>query len=107
MGRIRHASDPRDRFFAMLGLLKKQATIRNSESLWARIPSTDYSKSVAKVFADAAALVLELNDKAPLFLLSVVEDGLRRSPELMDQLPSWVPDLTVPVNPDPMIRLSP
>ncbi|MBE3046015.1 hypothetical protein IMZ48_26445, partial [Candidatus Bathyarchaeota archaeon] len=107
MGRIKDATDPRDRFFAMLGLLKKHPAIRNSESLRARIPTIDYSKSVAEVFVDSAILVIELSDKTPLVILSMVEDRSRRSPELMDELPSWVADLKVPLSPDPMLRLSP
>lgn len=37
----------------------------------------------------------------------MVEDQSRRHPDLVGSLPSWVPDLTVPLNPDPLVRLSP
>lgn len=107
IGRVRDSSDPRDRVFSTLGLFKRQPRIRSDEALRGRIPTPDYSKSVADVFADAAVLVMELTKDAPLFLLSMVEDQSRRNPELVGSLPSWVADLTVPLSPDPLVRLSP
>lgn len=62
MGRARDASDPRDRFFAMLGILKRHRKIRSDGSLGGHIPAADYSKSVAQVFADCAILVLRLSE---------------------------------------------
>jgi len=80
----------------MLGLVKILPQLPSNQQLAARIPVPDYSKSVEEVFTDCAVFLLELSQN--LALLSFVEDRSCRSPELLDNLPSWVPDLTkIPV----------
>jgi len=91
-GRSCDATDPKDHFYAMLGLMKIFTQWPSNRQLAAQIPVPHYSKSVKEVFTDCAVFMLESSQN--LALLSIVEDRSCRSPELLDSLPSWVPDLT-------------
>jgi hypothetical protein len=82
------ASDPRDMIYAVLGccFLKFQAEV-----------SVDYRKSVSDVYTEATqALILFSRD---LRFLTAVEDASVRK---VENLPSWVPDYSIPPYPIPL-----
>ncbi|KNG82102.1 Ankyrin and HET domain protein [Aspergillus nomiae NRRL 13137] len=76
------ATDARDKVFGLYGLLAKAGTVP-----W----KPDYSKSAAQVYADATKQVMK--DAGDLRMLSAVLD---RSLHNISDLPSWVPDYSVP-----------
>ncbi|KAF5855943.1 hypothetical protein ETB97_008167 [Aspergillus alliaceus] len=76
------ATDPRDKIFGLYGLLAKAGTVS-----W----RPDYKKSVAHVYADATKEIME--NAGELRMLSAVLD---RSLRNISDLPSWVPDYSVP-----------
>lgn len=104
LGRRWYATDSRDYVFAFLGLMK-EARRRACRGFENGLPVPDYTKSVEKVFTECAAFFLR--ETGNLFLLSTVEDRSFRSPGLVDTLPSWVPDLTVLIQPSPLVLESP
>lgn len=104
LGRGWCATDPRDHVYALLGLMK-EARRQSSGDADNELPVPDYTKSVEQVFTECAAF--SLRETGNLFLLSTVEDRFFRSPRLVDTLPSWVPDLTVPLQPTPLVLVSP
>ncbi|EON65145.1 hypothetical protein W97_04382 [Coniosporium apollinis CBS 100218] len=110
MGRGTDASNPRDNVYALLGLTKemiktRQPSTERSDPLGrltlSQLPVPDYKKPVERVYSDFAKCVLECTQN--LLLLSLVEDRSdRRSAGLANSLPSWVPDLSVPLLPMPL-----
>jgi hypothetical protein len=81
--RAYHAKDPRDKIFALLGILAQIAQRRG----FAPIPFVaDYEKPVADVYQDVAQNILKSTQT--LDLLSLVH----HTPIRASQLPSWVPD---------------
>lgn len=87
------SSDPRDRIFALLVLLKQGAEANGLEELPLR---AEYSKSVATVFTETTVWIIE--NTGWLGLLSLIHP--RRSLDSVYGMPSWVPDLcSDPPNP--------
>lgn len=87
--RLRSATDSRDYFYALYGIVSRlcmTAKILNP------LISPDYTKSIAEVYT-ANVKSLLANSKS-LLLLSNVED---RSLRKRTDLPSWVPDMGVPM----------
>lgn len=70
------ATDPRDKIFAVHGLLSV---------LGARLPDPDYSKPIEQVYREAAAAAIT-HDKRLQILASVTGESM------VSGLPSWVPD---------------
>lgn len=94
MGRQFDASDPRDRFYAMLGLLKERLKAQNQSI---NLPAVDYTNSNEAVALEFGRLYLSVTGN--LQLLSMVEDATHR---ITENLPSWVPDHTVRLLPVPL-----
>jgi hypothetical protein len=77
------ATDPRDRFFGVLGLMYDTSVEDHTQH--------DYQRTVEEIYIEAAVWALCQRDHpSPLAVLSMAGIGLRRSLSL----PSWVPDLT-------------
>ncbi|KAI6084620.1 heterokaryon incompatibility protein-domain-containing protein [Hypoxylon rubiginosum] len=74
--RIRHATDPKDKIFAIYGI---------SQKLGKPLPSPDYTESISMVYAKATAEIMRQDNS--LWPLDNVWSGNRRT-----DLPSWVPD---------------
>ncbi|KAJ5737755.1 uncharacterized protein N7483_002880 [Penicillium malachiteum] len=78
------ASDPRDKVYSLLGV--RSARISSSDPHWIK---ADYEKSVNEVFLNAAKVcILESSS----FAICGINNG--PSSRSIDELPSWVPDLT-------------
>ncbi|KAH4169655.1 hypothetical protein HBI70_136960 [Parastagonospora nodorum] len=92
--RFSKSSDPRDKVYAFLGLADRtKIPFRHHPSVL--IP--DYNRSVQDVYTETARVLL--NSHKELSLLSHVEDHSSRR---IEGLPSWVPDLSVPLDPYPL-----
>lgn len=76
------ATDPRDKIFGLYGLLLKAGPVP-----W----KPDYSKSVAQVYAEATKEIIQ-NANELRMLSAVLDHSLHNIPDL----PSWVPDYSVP-----------
>jgi hypothetical protein len=76
----REATDPRDKVFAVLGLLQQGADGAHSP------PTADYSKPVDQVYREAAAYIINSKGSLDILLAASALDGEKSS------LPSWVPD---------------
>jgi hypothetical protein len=104
LGRAFLATNQRDNYYSVLGLIRnliKEGSVTDLvQSSLDRLPIPDYTKSVEKVFTEFAEWQLEICQN--LFLLAMVEDRTYRSPGLLDTLPSWVPDQSVPLQPHPL-----
>ncbi|KAI1763797.1 heterokaryon incompatibility protein-domain-containing protein [Hypoxylon sp. FL1150] len=74
--RIRHATDPKDKIFAIFGI---------SQKLGKPLPNPDYTKSVCMVYARATVEIMRQDNS--LWPLDNVWSENRRA-----DLPSWVPD---------------
>lgn len=80
-------SDPRDRVYAVLNMLK---TFERNAKI-----KPDYTKTVSQVYRDVVLSILDHTDKiAILGYCEMQEQPLESSDSL--QIPSWVPDWTVP-----------
>ncbi|XXG99423.1 hypothetical protein Hte_005762 [Hypoxylon texense] len=99
ISRSSEATDPRDRVYALLGLLKTDAS--NPQSSESSI-AVDYHKPTAAVYADAVAHIFAQGN-GPYFLSGVALPGVSAPaphipslPSTIPQplLPSWVPDLS-------------
>ena len=80
-------SDPRDRVYAVLNMLKtfeKDANIK-----------PDYTKTVSQVYRDVVLSILENTDKITILGHCQMQDQPLKSSDAL-QLPSWVPDWTFP-----------
>jgi hypothetical protein len=104
IGRGFIATDPRDHFYSALGIVKdiirQRYPLGLIQSSLDQLPVPDYAKSVEDVYTEFAIWQLEVSQN--LLLLAMVEDRSHRSPDLLETLPSWVPDQTVPVMPYPL-----
>jgi hypothetical protein len=88
------ATDPRDKIYAFLGIADKLRLPFNGTHNYI-VPN--YERPVQQIFADAARSLM-LSSRS-LDLLSDVQDAtFTRTPEL----PSWVPDYTVGLQPYPL-----
>ncbi|KAK7415574.1 hypothetical protein QQX98_005820 [Neonectria punicea] len=74
--RIRHATNPKDKIFALYGL---------SQKLQKSMPQPDYTQSIAEVYTRATVAIMEQDNS--LWPLENLWSENRR-----DDLPSWVPD---------------
>lgn len=92
--RFSRSTDPRDKVYAFLGLAdRRMAPFRQQPG--ALVPN--YNLSVQEVYTEAArALLLSYGN---LSLLSHVEDPSQRR---ISNLPSWVPDYSVKLDPYPL-----
>jgi Heterokaryon incompatibility protein (HET) len=100
-GRAFHTSHKPDHVFAMLGLVKEKMRLNMStEHPSVTLPIPDYTKPVEEIFCDCAWAMLD--ETKDLFLLSFVEDRKHRSADLVYSLPTWVPDLSVVMQPAPL-----
>jgi Heterokaryon incompatibility protein (HET) len=101
IGRGFLATDRRDHIYSALGLMKeliRQCPATEPVQLSIdQLPVPDYTKSVEKVYTEFAEWQLEISQS--LFPLVLVEDQSHRSPHLVNSLPSWVPDQSVPLQP--------
>lgn len=73
----RDATDPRDKVFAILGLI--------GEDYSATLPNIDYSKSTEEVYREVASLIITKENSLDILLAA---SGLDNG----GNLPSWVPD---------------
>lgn len=106
VSRLRQATNPRDKVFAMLGFCDTQI-------------SADYGKSVRQVYCEFGATLLR--SETSLYLLSLVgqvrqdsgpqceheratQAWMKRlsNSNLISDLPSWVPELSFPTEPTPL-----
>ena len=88
--RYTNATDPRDKVYAFLSLANRSSS--ESEAI-----KPNYQTPVRQVYTEAACSLLRTYRN--LFLLSHVQD--RASTRIKD-LPSWVPDYSVPLSPYPL-----
>lgn len=95
-GRGSAASDPRDCIYAMYGLARE--CLRRS-SMTIDLPKVSYAPEnrAQDVFIEWARLLI--NDGKAHYVLPAVEDRKRRR---LPSLPSWVPDYSVTVVPNPL-----
>ncbi|CAN9316228.1 unnamed protein product [Alternaria sp. RS040] len=92
--RFAESSDPRDKVYAFLGLANKSLSpFRTQPSVL--IP--DYNLSVQEVYTETATVLM--SSYKNLSWLSHVEDASQRQ---ISNLPSWVPDLSVSLQPYPL-----
>ncbi|KAM0449927.1 hypothetical protein ACHAO4_007229 [Trichoderma viride] len=73
----RDVTDPRDKVFAILGLV--------GENYSATLPNIDYSKSIEEVYREVASLIITKENSLDILLAA---SGL----DTGGNLPSWVPD---------------
>ncbi|KAL7929280.1 heterokaryon incompatibility domain-containing protein [Trichoderma chlorosporum] len=73
----RDATDPRDKIFAVLGLVGKEYD--------AALPAIDYSKTVEQVYRDAAYFIITTEKSLDILLAA-------SGPNNQASLPTWVPD---------------
>jgi len=92
--RFSSSSDPRDKVYAFLGLAdRSMAPFR----MYPAALGPDYNLSVQEVYTETARVFMASYES--LSLLSHVEDpSVRR----IEGMPSWVPDLSVPLDPYPL-----
>jgi hypothetical protein len=103
--REKEATDPRDKLYGILGISSTRvsdiAYIYANFETGSTINGVDYSKSAQQVFTEAATLALtEFRD---LSCLSYIGS---RETNRVPQLPSWVPDYTVPLTIKPLASSS-
>ncbi|KAH8802983.1 heterokaryon incompatibility protein-domain-containing protein [Xylogone sp. PMI_703] len=104
VGRGYLATNKRDHFYSILGVIKDiitSAPSLNERALLSltQLPVPDYTKSISMVFTEFAKWQLEVSQN--LSLLFMVEDQSLRSSDLRD-CPSWVPDQSVRLGPVPL-----
>jgi hypothetical protein len=98
MARELQATDSRDKIYAMLGLVRHAAARLDIEI---PLPEPDYTKTLDNVSMDfVSKYVREMGD---LNILTSIEDTSFRQSE---SLPSWIPDLSVPLLPHPFSDVS-
>ena len=91
------STNPRDKIYALLGLCCQSPWFLGNCHCPEITP--DYSRSVPQVFTEATRAMLQSNQN--LSLLSIA--GLVRNPNIPD-LPSWVPNYTLPLDHAPVSR---
>lgn len=92
--RVCQASDPRDMIYAFLGIAWME---RPPFSMHPTAIVPDYKISVLELYANVAKTMLQ--SYKDLRFLSQVQD---RSCNVIDNLPSWVPDYSVDLKPTPL-----
>lgn len=96
LGRCSNATNAHDHAYAMLGLIKERLNRDKGEPGY-KLPVPDYSKLVKHTYLEFSKTFLDAT--GDLRLLSHVEDSSRRS---INSLPSWIPDLSVRLWPQPL-----
>jgi hypothetical protein len=92
--RFSASTDPRDKIYAFLGLAdRRMSPFRNQP----KALSPNYHLSVQEVYTEAARVLL--TSSGSLSLLSHVQDHSRTR---ISNLPSWVPDYSVALDPYPL-----
>jgi hypothetical protein len=92
--RFSKSSDPRDKVYAFLGIASRSMSPFRTQP---QVLIPDYNLSVQEVYTETARVLM--TSYKNISLLSHVEDAsVRRTPGL----PSWVPDLSVPLDPYPL-----
>ncbi|KAK5652674.1 hypothetical protein OQA88_10268 [Cercophora sp. LCS_1] len=89
------ATDPRDKIYAALGVAKAGLPYAMIKAQLDKIVP-DYRASVASVYTDAVRIMLA--SAGNLRILSHVQD---KSHSKTPNLPSWVPDYSIPITADP------
>ena len=98
MSRTSAATDPRDRIYALLGLLSNEAL----DSSACSTISVDYRKSCSEVYVDAVTHIFSCGE-GPYFLSGVfLSGGPAIAPQILtlptskmqEDLPSWVPNFS-------------
>jgi hypothetical protein len=92
--RFARSSDPRDKVYALLGLANRAMSPFRTHP-FALAP--DYNLSVQEVYTETARVMTGAYGN--LSLLSHVED---HSTTRIENMPSWVPDMSVPLDPYPL-----
>ena len=102
LSRSSEATDPRDRIYALLGLLERPTpTDQTTSSTPTPIP-IDYKKSTTEVYTDALTYILSL-PSGPSFLTGIYPSGpstpaphppFQPPPPKPHILPSWLPDFS-------------
>jgi hypothetical protein len=80
----REATDPRDKVFAVLGILEESSA---AEQTGTSLIIVDYNKSLSRVYKEAAAYIIGHDKKLDLLLAA---HGVGAGQDA--SLPSWVPD---------------
>ena len=96
LGRGRLAKDAKDKVYSLLSIPYRESLGESPHQGDSRRIIADYSKSTAQVYTECARYLLDCDNK--LTLLSSVGSC---EPVVQD-LPSWVPDLSVPLKPRPL-----
>jgi hypothetical protein len=92
--RFSASTDPRDKIYAFLGLADKRMSPFRTQP---NALKPDYNMSVEKVYTETARVLLTASGS--LSLLSHVQD---HSQTRVPNLPSWVPDYSVALDPYPL-----
>ncbi|KAJ4366268.1 hypothetical protein N0V83_007904 [Neocucurbitaria cava] len=92
--RFSESTDPRDKVYALLGLADRSMSPFRTEP---NVLTPDYNLSVQQVYTETARVLM--TSYRNLSWLSHVEDPSQRR---IAGLPSWVPDLSVPLDPYPL-----
>ena len=90
------ATDSRDKVFATLGLAERNCHWP-SQDVNISPPTPDYVKPVETVFLETACYILSVSRK--LEILCYIQD---RSRTRLERLPSWVPDWSTRLSPNPI-----
>jgi hypothetical protein len=96
LGRCFNATNAHDHAYALLGLIKERLN-REEGKTSLKLPTPDYGKLVKKTYLEFSKTFL--NATGDLRLLSHIEDVSCRS---IKSLPSWIPDLSVRLWPQPL-----
>ncbi|KAK2814133.1 hypothetical protein FQN50_000537 [Emmonsiellopsis sp. PD_5] len=95
------ASDPRDKVFALLGLMCRNGASANSKPRAAMIKA-DYTKAIEDVYREAAAYIITDEQS-----LKVLTNEYPPNAREIQNMPSWVPDWSANSKPlHPLIRQS-
>ncbi|KAH8897871.1 hypothetical protein GQ53DRAFT_837633 [Thozetella sp. PMI_491] len=110
--RDRMVTEPRDKVFSLLSIAEKSslslddaalgsAAASNSLKNASRVLRADYAKSTVDVFLECTKCLLRSNNLP--YVLSIVG----KTQEGIENLPSWIPDYSVPLRPRPFWSLGP
>ncbi|KAF2127469.1 HET-domain-containing protein [Dothidotthia symphoricarpi CBS 119687] len=100
LGRCFDATNAHDHGYALLGLIKERLHQNRCDPDFG-LPEPNYGKLVKNTYLEFSKTFLEAT--GDLRLLSQIEDSSCRS---MKSLPSWIPDLTVRLWPQPLTSAS-
>ena len=94
LNRRLNSTDPRDKFYGILGLVKECS---KSWHIKSELPKPDYQRSVEEVYTEFSKFYLRTTEN--LGILSMVEDKSHRQ---LQGIPSWVPDCSALALPEPL-----